>query len=54
MEPYIEHTFYSWLIVTVTVAVAVFVGSLIDRVRMRHAPVSKERTEHLQRTQGAQ
>ncbi len=54
MDPYIEHTFYSWLIVTVTVAVAVFVGSVIDRVRMRHVPVSKERTEHVQRTKRAQ
>lgn len=33
MEPHIEHTFYTWIIVMGAVAVAAWIGSMIDRVR---------------------
>lgn len=33
MEPHIEHTFYTWLIIIAAVAIATFIGAIIDRVR---------------------
>ncbi|MBD5185562.1 MAG: hypothetical protein HDS92_03025 [Bacteroidales bacterium] len=33
MEPHIEHTFYTWLIVAAAVSIATIVGAMIDRVR---------------------
>lgn len=33
MEPHIEHTFYTWLIIIAAVSIATFVGAVIDRVR---------------------
>lgn len=37
MEPHIEHTFYTWLIVIGAVCIATFIGAIIDRVRLLHA-----------------
>ncbi len=37
MEPHLEHTFYTWLIVIAAVCVASFIGAIIDRVRFRNA-----------------
>ncbi len=33
MEPHLEHSFYTGLIVIATVCVATFIGALIDRIR---------------------
>lgn len=37
MEPHIEHTFYTWLIVIAAVSIATFIGAIIDRVRFMKA-----------------
>ena len=34
MEPQLEHTFYTWLIIIAIVCVATIVGALISRYRM--------------------
>lgn len=33
MEPQIEHTFYTWLIVFAAVTIATTIGGMIDRLR---------------------
>ncbi len=37
MEPHIEHTFYTWIIVVAAVSIATLIGAVIDRVRLMKA-----------------
>lgn len=46
MEPHIEHTFYTWIIVVSVVCIATFIGAVIDRVRLIHAQVNQIRKRH--------
>lgn len=46
MEPHIEHTFYTWLIIVAAVSIAAFIGAVIDRVRfmrVHHALIMERR-----------